>query len=148
MSLQGHGFGGQYRCQNVTATLAFKRNPSGGQFIEYYPKTPDVGLFTHLETARLLWRHVLGCAHDFSRISLHYLNRSRLGITMQSRKIELRQTKVEHLYITIASDHHILWLNVSMYYSGRMGRRQCGSDLTTDVQHLFDRQPLFCHELT
>ena len=49
MSLQGYGLGGQYRCQNVTATLSFKRYPPSGKFIEYYPKTPDVGLCTNLK---------------------------------------------------------------------------------------------------
>ena len=50
---------------------------------------------------------------------------------------ELRYSEIEHLYVTVRSEHYVLWLYVAMNYSGLMRCHERVGHLYADVEDFY-----------
>src|SRR5437870_12822760 len=99
----------------MTRCFACERRAARQHLVEHDTQTPDVCAFIYLTTARLFRRHVTGSAHYQSRTGNdQYLRRCLQADTGSFALGELGQSKVEHFYVAIATDHDVLRLDVAM----------------------------------
>ena len=86
--------------------------PTGCHFVEHDPETPDVAACVEVEAARLLRRHVAGCADHHSRL------RARLHTILVGRLRhggKLCEPEVEDFHVPVATHHDVLGLDVTMH---------------------------------
>src|SRR6266542_3629739 len=100
--------------------LTDKWSAARNHFVKDYTQAPDISARVNLQCASLFWRHVGDRTHYFSWLGLSQRLRARFIIESRRLCFQFRQTEVQYFHDTVASQHDVFRLDVSVNDSGFM----------------------------
>ena len=131
-----------YRGQDAGARLARKRTLASTHFVQNRTQREDVRARIHWLAFGLLRRHVRHASNHcpFSG----FKDRRERGVSRAHRSLfrQFRQPEIEYLDTPAVGDHQIRGLDVAVYDSGGVRRRQRIGNLDAILQHFAKWQAL------
>jgi hypothetical protein len=118
-----------------------ERTPSCRHFVQDRAERKQIRSRVDRLSARLLGRHIRGCAEHHARLGERGLTQPRQIVVRGDWFLQLGKTEVQDLYQPGWRDDDICRLDVAMHDARRVRNRQSTSHLCRVLQHVGERQP-------
>ena len=126
-----------------------ERKRTRGHFVQHSAKRKNVGSRIDILAQRLLGRHVCDRAERSARAGEMFLRKGGLSLPRNGRGagIKLRETEVENLSVTSASDENVGGLDIAMDDIFEMSGIECIRHVNGEREKRLDLQRTICQRV-